>query len=219
MHFSFSISKTIKEVWPIYKVNFGLLTLLTATTLALNAFFQDSKFLGFVLSVFSTGLVTYIWIKYSLGLLDDKYYDLFNRKMFPTLLQYFNLTKTIILAFFLIIISLPFLVFPAFYIGGRIVFSPFISMKKNQGAIKSITDSWLMTRNNGWILFWKNFIVIVFILAGSLVFGIGILITFPIGYLVTVKMFKEFELQFNKNKNSDSLSEANSDENKESAKE
>lgn len=196
MHFNFSILKTIKDIWPIYKVNFGLLTLLSAVTLILNAAFQDAKFLGFILTLVTTGLITFVWITYMIGLLKDERYDFFNRKTFPSLSQYWNITKTTILSFFLLAISVLFLVFPAFYIGGRIIFAPFLCVVKKQSATKSISESWLMTRDNGWKLFWKGLIIAAFILAGSLVFGVGILLTLPIGYLVLAKMFKEYQKQF-----------------------
>ena len=198
MYFNFSILKAIKEVWPIYKVNFGLLTLLSAVTLILNAAFQDAKFLGFILTLVTTGLITFVWITYMIGLLKDERYDFFNRKTFPSLSQYWNITKTTILSFFLLAISVLFLVFPAFYIGGRIIFAPFLCVVKKQSATKSISESWLMTRDNGWKLFWKGLIIMVFILAGFLVFGVGILLTLPLGYLVMAKMYQDYASQYKK---------------------
>lgn len=198
MYFNFSILKAIKEVWPIYKVNFGLLTLLSAVTLILNAVFQDAKFFGFILTLATTGLITFIWIIYSIGLLKDEYYDFFSRKTFPTLSQYWDISKTIIFSFLLLATSALFLVFPAFYIGGRIIFAPFLCVIKKQSATKSISESWLMTRNNGWKLFWKGLIIMSFILAGSLVFGVGILLTLPLGYLVIAKMYQDYASQYKK---------------------
>jgi hypothetical protein len=193
--FKFKVWNSIKQLWPIYKANFGLLTLLTAITVIVTAVGENDKWIRSVLSYLVSFLLTYVWIKYSLSLIDRKEYSFFHKKSFPTLLQYWNIVKTIILSFVIVLITLPLLLFPAFYISGRIIFAPFICVEKNQGAIKSISDSWIMTKRNGWRLFWKDILITLFIFAGVIIFGVGILLTFPIGCLVFAKLYRDYQSQ------------------------
>lgn len=195
MVFKFKIWNSIKQTWPVYKANFGVLLLLTAITAVVNAFSQENGVVGTTLSYLVSFLLIFVWIKYTLSLIDKKEYDFFSNKSIPTFLQYWNITKTIILFSVIILLSIPFLLVPAFYFSGRLAFALYLSVENNQGAIKSISDSWALTKNNGWRLFWKNFVVGLFMASGFILFGVGALVTFPIGYIVMAKIFREYQLQ------------------------
>lgn len=195
MIFKFKIWDSIKQSWPIYKENFGVLILLTAVTAIVNAFSQENGFGPAVLSFAISFLLVFVWIKYTLCLIDKKGYDFFSKKTFPTLLQYWNVLKTSVLFFIIFIVSLPFLLLPAFYFSGRLAFALYLSIEKNQGAIDSLSDSWVMTKKNGWRLFWKNLLIGLFMISGFIFFGVGVLFTFPVGYLVMSRMYRAYQSQ------------------------
>ena len=50
-----------------------------------------------------------------------------------------------------------------------------------------------MTKGYGWKLFWKSFIIGLFIALGFLALFIGSFITYPIGLIVMVVMYREFK--------------------------
>lgn len=191
--FTFKVWDHIKKAWPIYKAHFGLLLLLAAVTAIVKAVGTEDSWLLIVLCYIVGFLLGYIWFKYSLGLVDGKEHDLFTKKALPTLEQYWNLTKTMILSFLMVFGGLILLVFPGLYFAGRISFAVFISVEKNQGAMKSIAESWCMTKNNSWRLFWKGLLIQLFILLGLVAFGVGLLITLPIGNIVFAMMYREYQ--------------------------
>ena len=50
-----------------------------------------------------------------------------------------------------------------------------------------------MTRNNGWILFWKSFVIFLFVMLGFVLFGVVALVTYPIGCIVLAMMYRDFQ--------------------------
>ena len=212
--FTFKIWDHIKKAWPIYKTHFGLLLLLTAITAIVNAVGSEDKWFLTILSYLVGFLLTFVWIKYCLSLVDQKEYDLFARKSFPSLRQYWNILKTSILYGLIILGGAVLLVVPAFYFSGRILFATFISVEKNQGARKSISESWKMTKGHGWRLFWKSFVIAMFIVLGFIFFMVGSLITFPIGYLVMTMLYREYKKYSELNGSKDTVKENTTKETK-----
>lgn len=191
--FKFKIWDHIKQAWPIYKKNFGVLFLLSAVTVIISSMGSEDRLGVWPLASLVIFLLTFVWIKYSLSLVDANPYDFFTKKTLPTLKQYWNITKTIVLTSLIIIISSLFFIVPGLYVSGRLLFAIYLSVEKNQGARKSISDSWEMTRNNGWRVFWKSFVISLFMAIGFVFFGIGALVTYPIGYLVLGMMYRDFQ--------------------------
>jgi len=83
-------------------------------------------------------------------------------------------------------------IIPGLYLSGRLMFAPYLSVEKTQGARKSIKESWEATRGNGWKIFWKAFVVGLFMMVGFLAFVVGALITYPVGFIVMVMLYREF---------------------------
>ncbi len=190
--FKFKIWDHIEKAWPIYKKNFGVLFLLSAVTVIISSMSTQDHWVTGILYYLVVSLLTFIWIKYSLSLVDANPHDFFTKKTLPTLKQYWNLAKTIILVFVIIFFGLIFLIIPGLYISGRLIFAVYLSVEKKQGARKSISDSWEMTKENGWKLFWKSLIIALFMVIGFIFFGVGALVTYPIGYLVLSMMYRDF---------------------------
>lgn len=79
------------------------------------------------------------------------------------------------------------------YISTRLTFAVFISVDKNQGARKSIKESWNMTKGNFWDIFLKLLVIGLFSIVGILALFIGILITYPIAMILMVMLYKYYK--------------------------
>lgn len=134
----------------------------------------------------------YIFLRFAIWLVDKKENNSFSKEMFPSFEQYWNLLKTLILSGLCVLAGFLLFIVPGFYVAGRLLFANYISVDKNKGGRASIKESWEMTRGYGWRLFWKSFVVGLFILLGFIVIYIGSFITYPIGMLVLVMMYREF---------------------------
>ncbi|HLP86537.1 MAG TPA: glycerophosphoryl diester phosphodiesterase membrane domain-containing protein [Candidatus Paceibacterota bacterium] len=192
MQFIFKIGSKIREAWPIYKANFGVFLLLMVFTLVVQALGSNRHWALVLISYVASIFVSFMWVRFVLNLIDKKESNPFKKESLPTLSQYWNLFKTIILNALCVLLGLVLLVIPAFYISGRLIFAMYLSVDKNQGGRKSIKESWEMTRGYGWLLFWKSFVIGLFIALGIIAFFIGSFITYPIGMLIYAMMYREF---------------------------
>jgi uncharacterized membrane protein len=194
MKFTFKIGSKIKEVWSLYKKHFTNFLLLTIITFVIQFFgSQDNWILTLILNLINL-LLSYVWIRSILSLIDKKEFKPFSHEMTPSMEQYWNLLKTTILYSLCVLAGFILLVIPAFYVTGRLMFSVYLSIEKNQGARKSIKESWNMTRGYGWKLFWKSFVIGLFMVIGFVAFFVGSFITYPIGMVVLIMMYREFSL-------------------------
>jgi len=192
MKFTFNIIDKIKEAWPIYKVHFGTFLLLMIVTSVTQFVGANNSWVLNIISFIVGMLVSYIWVRFVLSLIDKKDFNPFHRESLPSLLQFWNLFKTMILLSLCVLGGFILFIIPAFYISARLMFAIYISIEKNQGARASIKESWDMTKGYGWKLFGKSFLVGLFIALGFVLFFIGSFITYPIGMIVFAMMYREF---------------------------
>lgn len=191
MKFQFKVWDHVKKAWPIYKDQFGFLLVLTVITIIIKGVdFRDNIFLAIFINLVGVFL-TFVWIKYSLNLVDGQKINPLSKKFLPTLGQFWNLIKTSILLFIIVLAGFILFIAPGLYLAGRLMFSTYISVEKNKGAIESISASWAMTRNNGWRIFWKGFQIALFILLGFVLFVVGALVTYPLGLLAFSMMYRK----------------------------
>lgn len=192
MEFKFSVGDKIKEAWPLYKENFGMFILMVIISFVTQSLGNEKHlFLAFVSFIVSI-LVSYVWIRSIINLVDKKEFKPFEKESFPSISQYWNFLKTVFLSTLVIIVGVIFLIIPGLYLSGRLMFASYISVEKNQGARKSIRESWDMTKDFGWKIFGKGLLVGLFILAGLIALFFGVFITYPIGVIVLVMLYREF---------------------------
>ncbi|MFA6251095.1 MAG: glycerophosphoryl diester phosphodiesterase membrane domain-containing protein [Candidatus Paceibacterota bacterium] len=192
MKFTFKIWSKIKEAWPLYKGHLGTLLIMMMLTMVAQFIGIKDHAILIVLSFIVSLLVSYIWIRLVLNLVDGKSFNPFTKEALPSLSQFWNFFKTFILSALCILGGFILFIVPAFYISGRLMFVMYLSVEKNQGARATIKEAWAMTKDYGWVLFWKNFLIGLFIALGFVVFFIGSFITYPIGLIVTFMMYREF---------------------------
>ncbi|MFA6514932.1 MAG: hypothetical protein WCT42_01550 [Candidatus Paceibacterota bacterium] len=192
MEFTFKIGEKIKEAWVLYKEHFSTLLIITLATFAIQFVGQkDNPVLGFLVLVVSFFL-SYVWIRLIFSILDKKEHNLFSKEALPTLVQFWNFIKTSILLALCVLAGFILFVIPGFYVLGRLVFSSYISVEKNQGGRASIKEAWGMTKGFGWKLFWKSFLIGLFMLLGIIAFFVGSIITYPVGFMIMIMMYREF---------------------------
>jgi len=73
------------------------------------------------------------------------------------------------------------------------MFSVFITVDKGWGARKSMKESWKITKGHFWRIFWKVFLIKLFMAVGFLALFVGSLITYPLGMIIFVMFYKHFE--------------------------
>lgn len=191
MNFTFKIGQKIKEAWPLYKEHFGALLLMTLLTFAVAGVGQKENFVLSIVVMVVNIILSYVWIRLILSLIDKKEFNLFSKDL-PTIGQLWNFIKTSILYGLCIMGGFILLIIPGFYIAGRLVFATYISVEKNQGARASIKEAWNMTKDNGWKIFWKSFVIALFMAVGFLALFVGSFITYPIGFMLMIMMYREF---------------------------
>lgn len=192
MQFTFKIGSKIKEVWQIYKENLVNLLLMTAVVFVISVISSRNNWITSLLSYIVSFLVFYVWVRFALALIEKKKFNPFTKEALPSISQFWNLLKTMILYSLCIIGGFILLIVPGLYLSGRLMFAPYLSVEKNQGARKSIKESWEATRGNGWKIFWKSFVIGLFMLVGFLALFVGAFITYPIGFIVMVMLYREF---------------------------
>lgn len=226
MKFTFNIDLKIKEAWALYKEHlksFLLLVLVTFFVSSLSGNDNQNTLLVVLIYIVSI-LISYIWIRATIELIDKKTFRPFSREIFPSLLQFWNYFKTIFLSTVCIIVGFILFIIPGFYVTGRLIFSSYISVEKNQGARKTIREAWDSTREYGWNLFWKSLVIGFIIFAGLLALLVGIFITYPLGMILLVMLYREFaKVKHTENKEEVQIPEVSTvitpEENKEIVKE
>jgi len=192
MNFTFKIGQKIKEAWPLYKANLGQFLLLVLVTLGVSFLGQgDNDFWSALLTLVSI-LISCIWIRSILNLIDGKSFNPFSKESFPSLKQYWYFLSTGFLSMIIMGVGFVFLIVPGLYLSGRLAFVTYLALDKNQNAILSIKESWNMTKGCGWKIFGKAFVIGLFIMAGFVALGIGSLITYPVGFIVFGMLYRGF---------------------------
>lgn len=189
---SFNINKNIKEAWKLYKVHLSAFLLFTLITLVLSSIGQEDNFILSILIMLVNILISYIWFRSTLNLVEGKGFNPFNKSILPDWKQYWYFISTTILLSIIILLGFVLLIVPGLYLAGRLMFACYISVDEKKNAIDSIRDSWFLTKNNGWRIFWKGFVIGLFIFLGFIALFFGLFITYPVGTILSVMLYKHY---------------------------
>jgi hypothetical protein len=229
MPFTFKVGAKIKEAWVLYKEHFGamvLVVVLSGILQSLSSYFSKQEHFSMaivILVIVASILISYIWMKSIMNLLDGKGFKPFTNESIPNMSSFWDFIKTnilvtlcvaplfgiagliilftavsfyfvpsifpIILIIALVLIIL--LIIPGLYLMGRLFPAVYLSVEKCQGARKSIREAWGMTKGNAWKIIGKSILIGLFIFLGFIALIIGSLITYPIGMIVLVMLYRE----------------------------
>jgi hypothetical protein len=220
MEITFKISQKIKEAWKLYKENLGNIILFIVAMfvfqLIVSFLFkggQTESFLSSLVKTYVSFFFSFLLIKSTIDMVDGKSFNPLSKENLLDFSGFWNFLKINLLlmlcvapvfiisllavfllailgkSFVIIVMILAFIIFT--YIGIRLLPSIYLVIDKNQGARKSIIESWNMTKGYFWFIFGKVIVIQLFVLLGFIALLIGGIITYPIGMMVTVMLYRE----------------------------
>jgi uncharacterized membrane protein len=195
MKFKFSISDALKSSWALFAAHPWFFLLLSVVMAVLNISARADHFIVVTILAALAALVwSYVWLSATLAAVDGKT-DLLKvsalTKHFPTARQFFKLLCLGILSGIIIFCGLILLILPGIYFMIRLSFAN-LAFVDRQGSVKqSLRYSWHLVTGD---VFWKValvlLVVIAIVLVGALLFGIGLLISYPIALLLIAHFYR-----------------------------
>lgn len=196
MEFNFSIKGALRESWELFKKHIWFFVGLSAVTAVLNLLGGAKKVPNLV--VFVLMIATFVWsivvMKISLAAADNKE-ELFSfskiQSVLPDWKQILGILGVGILGGLLVLCGLVLLIIPGIWVAFRLSVANLSYLDKNEGIRKALRTSWNMTKGK---IFWTA--VLVGLVAGLLyivgliVFGIGILVTYPLAIILMAKFYR-----------------------------
>ena len=92
--------------------------------------------------------------------------------------KYLNIVLANLIVFALIALGVVLLIIPGIIVACRLAFVPFLVMDKELEPMQAVERSWQMTKGHGWKVFWMAILSFFIFIAGAIVFGVGIIISF-----------------------------------------
>lgn len=200
MEFTFSIRKTLRESWELFKKHAWFFVGLAAVNVILN-FSGNGKHTPFVVLII-LWVATFVWsivmMKVSLAAADGKE-DMFHfskiQSMLPSWKQALGIIGVGILSGLLFLAGLVLLIIPGLWIAFRLSLSNLAYLDKGEGIRKALRTSWNMTKGN---VFWTVVLVAIvsmlLYLVGIILLGVGILVTFPVAMIFMAKFYRALTL-------------------------
>ncbi len=109
--------------------------------------------------------------------------------------NYKNVILANLLTTLLIAVGFAILIIPGIILACRLAFVPYLVMDKQMDAVKALEKSWQMTKGYGWTIFLIGFLAIFILLAGLLVFLVGVFIAMMWVYASFSAMYYAVELE------------------------
>lgn len=183
----FSIKESVKYGWQKSKENMELVLFTTLLILALSWFTGGFSPIGLIVLIF-TIIVKIGYTKIFLRMYGGempRFSDIFREyRLFWKYLGVCILYPLVVAA------GLILLLIPGLFWSIRFSFSPIVLVDTKMGPVKSMKESYAITKGSFWklLLFW---IVMALInLAGVIVFGIGLLITMPVTTFASIWVYR-----------------------------
>ncbi len=182
----------------------------------LNNFKEDSL-IGFftaIVSWFISSYFSYLWIRSTLDMIDGKSFNPFSKESQPNYQKFlgFILTTLVVSLCLLgvvgivmiplligsIVLGLKFiiplviaLIIISLYFMARLSPAIYLSIDKDQGSGKNISESWRMTKGIAWNILGNMLLIFLFTIAGLLAVVVGIAITYPLGMILVILLYRE----------------------------
>ncbi|MEO5989386.1 MAG: DUF975 family protein [Candidatus Eisenbacteria bacterium] len=84
----------------------------------------------------------------------------------------------------------------ALWLTYRLIFAPFVAMDEGgYGALAAVKRSWELTRGNWWRVFGLHLILGLIVIAGALVFGVGLIAALPVTYFALAHAYEQLRAQ------------------------
>lgn len=202
---TFSIKALFNQSFEDYKKNWGLFVLATLVIFLASMIGSFSElshqasggfftFGGGIINILATLLGIFLQLglmKMLFNLVDGKEYkleDLFNGPNSWRHYLYFAVASILYSA--LVGFGMLFLVIPGLIMMVGFLFVQYLVAEEKAGIFESFKISWKMTAGNRWKIFWFLILIILFNILGALALLIGLFITIPITYIVSVRLYR-----------------------------
>jgi len=183
----FSIKESLKYGWQKSKENMELALYATLIMLAVGWLAGGLSPIGLIILIFMI-IVRIGYTKMFLRIYDGetpKLGDLF--KEYKTFWRYLGVS---VLFPLVVLCGTLLLIIPGIIWAIRFSFAPIIVIDNKIGPVKSMKESWAITKGGFWklLMFW--IILAIFNIAGMTFFGIGLLITIPVSTFASVQIYR-----------------------------
>ncbi len=92
--------------------------------------------------------------------------------------KYFKIVLANLIVVALVVIGFIMLIIPGIILLIRLAFVPYLVMDKDMEPMQAVEKSWQLTRGHGWKIFWMAILSFFILIAGLLVFFVGIIFSF-----------------------------------------
>jgi len=110
--------------------------------------------------------------------------------LFEPLHLFWKYTWATILMVIIVTIGIVFFVIPGVIAIIALVFTPYLIIDRNLGAVAALRESVRITKGHWWNLFFFGILVTLINLLGAVAFGVGLFITIPITALAAVHVYR-----------------------------
>jgi membrane-anchored glycerophosphoryl diester phosphodiesterase (GDPDase) len=197
--FKFSITDAVRYAWTMFKGNpwlyAGLAFLAVVFNLNQNMF--EHHIVVDILLIFCAVVWGYVWLSVGLATIDQKREVLTFKTLrthLPSFRQLFTFIITSIVSGILTLVGFILLIIPGFYVAVRLWFTNMTLVDKKEGIEASIRYSWDLVKGG---VFWTVFLTMitcgVLMLVGVILFGVGVLVTYPLTLLIMAKLYRDLE--------------------------
>lgn len=203
MTFTFSIRTALKESWAIFRQHPWYFVALSAVMLALNIAGDTNDKRSWV---FAVGIIaaiasvvgSYVWLSVSLAAADGKH-ELLTfktlRQHLPTVRNFFMILGVGIMTGIFIILGLVALIIPGVYIMVRLMFANLAYVDRKGRVMQSLRYSWHLVKGDVfWTALLTMFVSFGVIILGLVLFGVGMLIAYPVVMLLVAKLYRALTL-------------------------
>jgi len=199
MKFEFSIRKTIKESWGLFKLSPWFYVALTLIMVVINFAGGDKVpwYLSLVGSIASI-IMSYVWISVALSTVDGKTDLLHFKKLskhLPSFRTFFIFLGVWFVSGFFTILGLIALIIPGIYIMVRLMFAHTAYVDRKGTIMQSLRYSWHLVRGEVfWTVFLTGLVSIGLVILGIVMLGVGFFVLYPISVFLVTKLYRMLSL-------------------------
>lgn len=193
---NFSTRTALKEAWDIFIKNPWFYIVLSLVVFILNLYSNNNHHPNVILVILiaiAAVIWKYVWASVLLATVDNKP-ELLTLKLvghhFPNSKQFFTLIGVGLLAGLFILAGLIVLIIPGIYVAIRLSFSSFAYIDRQGGIKESVRFSWDIVKDNFWKVLLVTIVSGLIIISGFIAFGVGMLITYPLGMIILAKLYR-----------------------------
>jgi hypothetical protein len=200
MTFNFSIRTALKQSWQSFRQHPLFFAGMAFVMIIFNFFlnYHRHNYVLVALVVIASIVWSYVWISTSLAAIDGKDAILNYKALsihLPTVRQFFMLVIIGVIVGLITAAGFILLIIPGIYFMTRLAFAN-ISYVDRQGSVKaSLNHSWHLVKGR---VFWTVLLVVIveiaLIVIGTLLFGVGLLITYPIAMLLIAHLYRSLDI-------------------------